>query len=269
MLEIHSIDWQREDVDLLNKPARLSHCPRAIIVGDGGIDLHINGKRAAVVAPMQHAGVKSFAAAARAVKYARERRLSGVYSGLNKTFGYMPSNGIFRRHCGVTAMFSHQRAEFVELCHQAAYASEFLKMYFPEEHSAAMGFLDKSVAACWRLPNSVFTGGIANKDNPIDYHKDKANAPGTLAVMASFRSSSVRGGWLNFPEYGVRLLLPNACWIAFPNSAWMHGVTPVQVGKGGGRYSVVFFTNERMASCGTPAEELKKARAHDMKKLKK
>lgn len=269
MQEILELSSKVSDPPELNTKARVEDCSNSIVVGDDGLDIFLNGKKVAAIEKMQHERVSSFRSAIRSVKYARERRLSGVYSGQNKTFGFMPANGLFRRHCGVTAMYSKQRKEFVELCEQAKHAEAFLQKHFPDQHETAKSFVEESVLDCWRLSGSIFTGGIANKNNPIDYHVDKANAAGTMAVMASFRCSSVRGGWLCLPEYDLRLMLPDSSWFAFPNSDWVHGVSPIQGGQRGGRFSAVFFTNDRMAKCGTPVEELKKARAHDMKKLKK
>ena len=88
-------------------------------------------------------------------------------------------------------------------------------------------------------------------------------------MMASFRDAGVRGGWLCFPQYDLRLLLADATWIAFPNAEWVHGVSPIQRKGTSSRYSAVYFTNQRMSSCGSPSEELQKARVSKMKTAEK
>lgn len=255
-----SYDPERAPKDLLNQPAKVSHCSKFLEAEN--LDLvSPEGNLLAVVRSVDKSVSANARRALKSIKYAASNRLGGVIQSKStvRTFGFQPSNGVYRSYCGVTGLFSENKKAFFSLCAFAEVASDFLKEHFPDAHDHALRFLKSEISPDWVLPNSVFTGGIANKNNPITYHTDSANVKGSLAVMLSLRERSARGGWLCFPGANLRLKMADSTLIAFPNTDWFHGVTPIDP-DGGDRYSAVWYTNKKFKRCSCASDELEKAR---------
>ncbi len=120
----------------------------------------------------------------------------------------------------------------------------------------------KSVAEVnqdFKIPGSVFTSGILNYDNPLQYHYDAGNIEGTWSMMAVFKNKTM-GGNLILPEYDVKLSCSDRSIVIFDGQSELHGVSPiVKTEKESYRYSIVFYALAGMLKCGTRAQELKRA----------
>src|SRR5260221_500728 len=109
------------------------------------------------------------------------------------------------------------------------------------------------------MPGSVFTSGIINQDNPLQYHYDAGNFEGTWSVMAVFKEQ-VSGGHLILPEFNVKLACQDSSIVVFDGQSELHGVSPIRkMAEEAYRFSVVFYALEALCKCGTPKEELRRA----------
>lgn len=273
------LNKDRFDRNRLGTRAQISDCDGAFFAENLDI-VDSDGRKLAAIRKIPQSLSGAAISSLKTIRYATSNRL-GTYGKSNaeksikgklkntrglkqakaavRTFGFQPANGIFRNYCGVTGLFAENKKAFIALCDFASVASDFLLEHFPEQYKLTQRFLCDNVLSDWILPGSVFTGGIANKNNEIDYHVDAANVANSMAVMLSVREPSAGGGWLCLPEINVRLKLANSTLVAFPNTEWVHGVTPIY-SESGNRYSAVWYTNRQFKNCRCRDEELARAR---------
>jgi hypothetical protein len=111
----------------------------------------------------------------------------------------------------------------------------------------------------WIMKGTIFTGGVINKANQLNYHIDSQNIKGTINAMVYF-ARDMDGGELVLPKYNARIVPQDEYVLLFRNDL-VHGVAPLQPkNKEAYRYSIVYYVNNRMQNCGTLSEELAKAR---------
>jgi hypothetical protein len=114
----------------------------------------------------------------------------------------------------------------------------------------------------WRLPGlRCFTGGVANCDSAIKYHKDRGNFAGTFSAMPVI-TSGMAGGYLCVPELGVYVRAADGMCVWFDGQSLWHGVTPIRrTQRGGHRFTVVYYSASKLWQCLPPALELERARS--------
>ena len=105
------------------------------------------------------------------------------------------------------------------------------------------------------MKDSVFTSGIANKNNVIDYHFDKGNFKRCHSVMIGFKKNCT-GGFLSVPQLGIKFDISDNSIISFDGQSLIHGVTPISISPGGFRYTVVYYSLSQMWKCVPIDEEL-------------
>ena len=114
----------------------------------------------------------------------------------------------------------------------------------------------------WRFPGTGWTSCIVNDTAALPYHVDGGNTPGTWSAMAVIRRG-VQGGHLHLPDLDITAPCENGTAIIFNGQEHLHGVTPFKrrfSRSRSYRYTVVFYQRSGMTQCGTPEEELQKAR---------
>lgn len=128
------------------------------------------------------------------------------------------------------------------------------------ERSARHAKLLEEVLPDYVIPGTLFTSGIVNRNNPLNYHFDKGNFDGVMSCMAVFRRL-IKGGDLVVPELGVGFRLEDHTYLLFDGQRYLHGVTPIRrMNSTSYRYSVVYYSLRSMARCESPEAEMKKAR---------
>lgn len=187
-------------------------------------------------------------------------RMSGIAGGFSRTFGFAPRDPV-RQHNFCTRARLHR--EYPSVANTLlAYAEHLGKIYralLPEGYDSQRALVEKAVREHWRMPNSPFTSGIVNWNNPLQYHYDAGNFEGTWSVMAVFKKD-VDGGHLILPDYDVKVELGHCSLFLFDGQADIHGVTPILKRHWDAhRYSVVYYALEKMCVCTTPAEEVRYA----------
>jgi hypothetical protein len=89
------------------------------------------------------------------------------------------------------------------------------------------------------IPGTGWTGFVVNRDVNLNYHVDSSNAPGWTAVLAMRQEAS--GGWLHIPDPDIWLPMDNGAVAFFPGLTTWHGVSPIEAGPGGYRFSLVVY----------------------------
>jgi hypothetical protein len=201
------------------------------------------------------------------VKYTTDTRLpkkeSKGITTRSAIFGYKPRIPLRQDFCSATAMANNQPQEHNVVTKFAEQLTGFYKEYFPETFAIHEAKMD-SIKSEWRIPNSIFTSGIINKNNPLQYHHDTGNFKGVLSNMVAFKKGMI-GGRLVLPEYNIKLEISDNTLTIFDGQSIVHGVTPLKkFTKDSYRYTIVYYSLEQMWKCDTIKEEVIRIR-----KLKK
>lgn len=89
------------------------------------------------------------------------------------------------------------------------------------------------------MPGTGWTGFVLNRNTTLAYHQDTSNAPGWTAVLAI--KHNAEGGWLHLPEHDTWLRMEHGHVALFPGLTTWHGVSPVEIGPDGFRWSLVTY----------------------------
>lgn len=183
-------------------------------------------------------------------------------------FGYRPRIPLRQDFCSATSMAWVNSEEHQVVTNFASKLSDIYKEYFPEtfaQHEEKMSRVKDE----WRIPNSIFTSGIINKDNVLRYHHDTGNFRGVLSNMVAFKNGIV-GGRLVMPEYNVKFEIGDNTIAIFDGQRIMHGVTPINKWKPDSyRYTLVYYSLEQMWKCDTIKEEVLRIRKLKLEREKK
>lgn len=201
------------------------------------------------------------------VKYQTDTRLPRIGLKPIKTrsaiFGYRPRIPLRLDFCSSTAMSRNFPKEHDIITNFASKLTEVYKEYFPKtfiEHEHKMN----NIKDIWKIPNSVFTSGIINKNNPLMYHHDSGNFKNVLSNMIAFKKNII-GGRLVIPEYDIKFEIEDNTILIFDGQSIVHGVTPLKkYSNDSYRYTLVYYSLEQMWKCDTIKEEVLRIR-----KLKK
>jgi len=201
------------------------------------------------------------------MNYSQTTRTGGLVT-TSRIFGYQPRlERRQRAFCNQTSLArENSKAEGM----LRGLASEITKRYIasaPEIADNHQELLDKVIDE-WRMPDSLFTSGIVNKNNPLSYHFDSGNFENVLSCMLVLRED-MEGGWLCVPEINTRFLLKHNSLFMFDGQKIMHGVSPMKpTSDKGYRFSIVYYSLKGMWKCLTLNEELLRARQIELDKLK-
>lgn len=197
------------------------------------------------------------------VKYTTDTRLPkknmpGITTR-SAIFGYRPRIPLRQDFCSATSMANVNPQEHTIITNFAAKLTDVYRQYFPQtfaQHEQKA----QDVLAEWRIPNSVFTSGIINKNNPLQYHHDSGNFKGVLSNMIAFKNG-VAGGRLVLPEYDMKLEIADNTITIFDGQSIVHGVTPIRkYTEDAYRYTLVYYSLEQMWKCDTIKEEVLRIR---------
>ena len=142
------------------------------------------------------------------------------------------------------------------------YAGKLEKIYrewFPDTYQYHQTCA-QDILPDWKMPNSVFTSGIVNETSQLYYHKDAKNFEGTYSNMIVVRKDT-GGGGLVVPSLNVYVPCEDATLVIFNGQKFTHGVTEIEKTKPTGyRFSVVYYTLEKMTECKSVEEEMEMGR---------
>lgn len=192
------------------------------------------------------------------------RRQSGVPSQ-SRIFGFSPRMPVQQRdYCAPASLNRDYPGQKNTLFKYAELFSGLLEKHYPE-HAETSRIAMKNVKPEWVMPGGLFTSGIINQDNPLQYHYDAGNFEGTWSVMAVFKHQ-VAGGHLILPEYNLKLACQDGSICIFDGQSELHGVSPIRkMTEDAYRYSIVFYSIEAMCRCGSQKEEIHRAQVQRTK----
>jgi hypothetical protein len=189
-----------------------------------------------------------------AVKMSPGARTRGLRTS-SRVFGYQARVPLRRDYCSVATLARESPRAHQILLHWGERLSSDLAALFPQQHAFQKGLLEGAVATEWRIPNSVFTSGIVNRNNQLAYHKDQGNFPATWSAMAVFRRRTL-GGCLVVPAWGVSIACENRSILFFEGTKWLHGVSPIELdGPTAQRHSIVWYAMRGLAKALSPEGE--------------
>ena len=199
-----------------------------------------------------------FVTALKKQKYGQSNRQSGLRPA-NLVFGYSPRNPIYaRENCqpaSVTRDIPHLMALLTQVGGQldAIYAA-----MNPDQYQVHSAMTDK-VLGDWKIPGTVFTSGVINKNSQLPYHFDRGNFTGAWSGMVTVRNQTT-GGWLSCPEIDTEIRNANGSLLLFDGQSLLHGVTPIgYLTENAYRFTLVYYSLAKMWQCLSPIDELKRA----------
>jgi hypothetical protein len=218
-----------------------------------------NGTPRILYARLDPTVTKYIRQACKNIRYDTSTRTSGLKT-TSRIFGYNPRNEIRKNFCSSTSMATEHPVEHAVICEFGQYLTELYAKYFPHVYAMHETEVATRVRNGWRIANTPFTSGIVNKNNPLKYHFDAGNITDVLSNMVVFKRN-VGGGYLSCPEFDLGFEVADNTVILFDGQNILHGVTPIKkYTTDSYRYSVVYYTLQKMWSCLPIDEEIARAR---------
>jgi len=176
--------------------------------------------------------------------------------------------GYYDRHvrwpyCRATAFNLGSPEKFERLLPYVREVDAAFKAHAPERHTAQLEVVKKTCPA-WVIPGTVFTTITVNRNYPAACHQDAGDLSEGFGVMSAFRAGEYEGGVTYWPAFkvGARMDTGDVCLADVHE--W-HGVTPLRGTPGRfERVSCVFYYRSRMCRCGTPEQELERAKSRKL-----
>ena len=241
------------------------------------------------VAPLaRSAPLKNRGVAAGNIKESDERELfssvpRGGRLGKRTKARYQPvkrdgtvSNTVYGKDAPSFFLGASDRSSRYPYCRQTAYTAQYperiqqllpglhlLNQIFAEvlpSRYAAQADAIRQIQPAWVFPGTVFTTATVNRNWQTALHTDKGDLAAGFGVMICLRAGTYTGGYYVMPEYRVAVDL-QAGDVLLSDVHCLHGNTAL-VGDAirYERMTVVCYYRERMQDCGTPAEELQRAK---------
>lgn len=196
------------------------------------------------------------------IEYQTSTRTGGLKT-VSRVFGYQPRVALRRDFCSATSL-STQDPEANAL--MLSYGKQLTARYratFPAVYEKQATAVRERVRPEWAMPETVFTSGIINKNNPLKYHFDAGNFKGVCSCMIGFKRD-VAGGYLSIPEFNIALEIGDRSISIFDGQSLLHGVTPIRkLSPMAYRYTAVYYALEQMWKC--EPLELELARIRNLK----
>lgn len=181
-----------------------------------------------------------------------------TYSVPSAIIGSMDPSGQ-TRYCRLTAWTGQEWDKYRGLFPLfQAIASNFAQ-HVPDRHAIQAEHASRTNPA-WVIPGTPFTTITVNNSFPTGVHTDKGDLGEGFSTIAVLRRGHYEGCHLVFPEYGVAADLQNGGQILMDAHEWHGNTHMVELTPDAERISVVAYFRTNVASCGSPAAELERAR---------
>jgi Oxygenase domain of the 2OGFeDO superfamily len=195
----------------------------------------------------------------------RDRTVIKVRSAIA---GAIDPGGIYR-YCRTTAWTGQHLPEWKALEPFFKQVAACLAQHVPDRYAAQQAEADRSDPA-WIVPGTPFSTITANNTYPTGVHTDKGDLDAGFSTITCLRRGEYSGGQLCFPEYRVAVDLRDGDLILMDAHEW-HGNAAITCACGtrlngpcpecgAERISVVSYFRTKIAECGTPEQELARAR---------
>jgi len=194
------------------------------------------------------------------IKYQKTERTAGLKT-VSRIFGFAPRVTMRKDFCSATSLSTEDpeaHAAIVELGQKIAgiYLQRAPEVF--QKHSETLR--ENMKEDQWVIPNTPFTSGIINKNNPLKYHFDTGNFKKVFSCMVAFKHDC-EGGHLSLPEYDMGLEIADNSILLFDGQEILHGVTPFKLlSDEGYRFTAVFYSLRGMWECLTVDDEIARIR---------
>jgi|TARA_Y100000361_G_scaffold141582_1_gene146779 hypothetical protein len=256
------IDVERKEInkkDYIRRTARLSDVSRHI--KEDAIVYH-NGKPILLYKVLS-TPPKDVRWAVKNIKYSTGKRTHGLVN-TSAVFGYSPRQENKHDYCTSSAMGYNTPKQHYIISNFAKQIQKYYKDYFQETYKQHKEKVKEKVKDQWVIKDTVFTSGIVNKNNQLKYHFDSGNFKNVYSNMLVFKSD-VMGGHLVIPEIDISLEVADNSVTIFDGQDLLHGVSPIDYNNSKAyRYSIVYYSLERMWQCMTIEEEIDRIREKKM-----
>jgi hypothetical protein len=256
------IDVERKEInkkDYIRRTARLSDVSRHI--KEDAIVYH-NGKPILLYKVLS-TPPKDVRWAVKNINYQKRKRTHGLQN-TSAVFGYNPRQEKSQDFCSASAMGYDQPKQHYIITNFAKQIQKYYKDYFQETYKQHKEKVKEKVKDQWVIKDTVFTSGIVNKNNQLKYHFDSGNFKNVYSNMLVFKSD-VMGGHLVIPEIDISLEVADNSVTIFDGQDLLHGVSPIDYNNSKAyRYSIVYYSLERMWQCLTIEEEVDRIREKKM-----
>lgn len=200
------------------------------------------------------------------LRYDHTERTGGLKT-TSRVFGYQPRITLRRDFCSATSLTGREPEINEIITGHAQQIQQIYQRMFPERfevHRAKVedGYEMKTpIKPEWRIPGTVFTSGIINKNNPLKYHFDAGNLKGVNSCMMGFKKD-IGGGYLAVPEIQTGFEIANESLLIFDGQSLLHGVTQMRtMSEQAHRFTMVFYSLLQMWKCEPLDVELARIRA--------
>lgn len=172
------------------------------------------------------------------------------------------------RYCRLTAWTGRHLPEWERLVPLLKEIARLQAAYVPERAAAQQAVAD-SAHPEWVVPGTPFSTVTVNNTYPTGTHTDKGDLDAGFSTIACLRRGEYSGGRLVFPEYRVAVDMQHGDLLLMDAHQW-HGNTALVCACGtepnqacttcgAERISIVSYFRTKVAQCGTPEEELRRA----------
>ena len=193
------------------------------------------------------------------IHYYKTERIQGLKTE-SRVIGFTTRNVLRADYCSSCSLARVSPKQHSLICGYAKYLEDIYKNDFPSVYEQHRAQVVSSVLPEWTFGGTIFTSGIVNRTSSLKYHYDTGNFKNAMSCMLVLKKD-IQGGMLSLPEYGVRLDLKDSTYLIFNGQNILHGVTPIKrLNKNSYRYSIVFYSLEKMKSCLPAKEELERIR---------
>lgn len=189
----------------------------------------------------------------------KNERLSGI--GANTVLlGHTAPNKMYKRYAAKLAPIHIETKATGDLFMSLAPKMwERFKQACPDQAEQHQRLTTEQLNQDWFMAGTPFTSGVVNDNAVLPYHKDAGNIKDAWSMMLVLRSK-VDGGYLDIPEYGCTLGVPDLSLTFFCGQSLMHGVTPmIKRSSDAYRFSIVYYTKTALRDCGNAEDEVKRA----------
>lgn len=203
------------------------------------------------------------------VKFSVNKRTNGLVTQ-SEIIGYRPRMvGLAgKKTCSKTAFGNKYKTIEDELFNVAHIAEKLYGEFAPSRYQNHSELAEK-VRPEYLMPETHFTSGIINKNNPLKYHLDTGNFKDVFSIMLGLKKD-IKGGFLHIPELKVNLKISNGSLSMFDGQRFVHGVTPmVGTSPQSYRFTIVFYSLVQMWNCLETALEVENAKKAEDRKLAK
>jgi hypothetical protein len=194
------------------------------------------------------------------VKTVKDTRTSGLITN-SRIFGYAPRNELRKHPCRAVTLAAEQPRAHAIIASGAEVVARYYEESMPETAAEHRRVTAERVKPEYMLGASMFTSGIVNRNNPLQYHFDSGNFGNCCSAMLGFKSD-IDGGVLCVPELDIRFEIADRSLLLFDGQGLLHGVTPIQLRSPQAmRFTVVYYALKQMWNCETINDELVLQRA--------